>query len=86
MALGMWRLASVSASSARRGDDGAKAHLARDIAQDSGEGLVVLDHQQDAPGVGQRLAVVLDQAPRRGRRRAPRRGAGRGKLDRRRAA
>ena len=69
-----WRSAYIasrdaSASSAVPATKRLEAHLARQVAQDAGEGLVVLDDQQDASGVGQRIAVVLDLARRRGRRR-----------------
>ena len=57
---------------------GTEPHFAGEVAQDRGEGLVVLDHQEDAPAVGQRIAVVIDAARHGGRR-----AVDRGRPDRR---
>ncbi len=48
---------------------GLEPHLARQVAQDAGEGLVILDHQQDAFADRQPVAVVIDFTERRRRRR-----------------
>ena len=82
MALGMYCFASASASSAVPATSDWKPSSRDRSCRMRGEGFVVLDHQQDALGVGQRVAIVLDRARRLRDRRAtgPRgeRGARRG--------
>ncbi len=62
----------------RSGNQAAETHFARQVAQDGGEGIVVLDDQEAAAAVGRRFAIVIDLPGWPGGR-----GAGRRAYDRR---